>query len=441
MLCAALLCLVFVSCTMDAFKPYDGKEVFVRSEAYTDYNVDEFLAIAKSAFGLDESLIETIRTAVNYTKIKDLVVRFVPIVYKTVDPLGNEILASGSVVFPLNQKSTGVIDVMQFGYLANTQGGSENGLSTEQVFSFLRKTIISPNMLDAGISKRNHGVLPLGDDAPDGQPYHPWLDMDNTGRVAYDMHIAAAQYFEKERGEKLPKEIQIFGYSEGGADALAFNRWIDLHDNGNIIVKATYSGGGAHDLVAAFAALRESGIQFYPVIPAILYSIDFWDTSIAPDYSKIFTGPLMEPLPDVRNFRLLYNRAKYVWSIEEGLYGNRPLEELQKLNNLDVYMNASFFEDDWMSEESEFHYFKDYFEYNNTTADPNWIPRNPIHLFHAYGDIHIPEVCTRKAYENLLKKGANVTYDCCMDYQDNADPHMAGAIRFFVSCCGKFALN
>lgn len=437
---AGITLLLFCSCQMDAWNPYGGKEVYVSSGTPSDYNVEEFFQIAQSEFGLSADVVEMIRTAVSYTSIEKLIVRFVPLVYKTVDPAGREVLASGVVVYPLNQKARGVIDVLPFGYLANHQSAWSSGLSTEQVLVFLNQIIITPDMLDQGVSARECTTLPLGDDAPGSDMYHPILNMDNAGRVAYDMHIAAAQYFEKELGRKLPKNTSIFGYSEGAADALALNRWIDLHDNGNIIIDKTFSGGGAHDPMAAFEALRVTREQFYPIIPSILYSIDFWDTSINADYSKLFTGPLLAEGQE-SHFRDLYNRDHYIWTIKRAIYGPYSIEELKFMNSLEVYMHPDFFVEGWTNEGNEFQKFIPYLKYNNCTADPSWTPHNTIYLFHAVGDKHIPEVCTQNAYNNLLKKGANVVYDRCLDFENSDDPHMDGAIRFFVSCCGFFALN
>ena len=148
---------------MDAWNPYGGKEVYVSSGTPSDYNVEEFFQIAQSEFGLSADVVEMIRTAVSYTSIENLIVRFVPLVYKTVDPAGREVLASGVVVYPLNQKARGVIDVLPFGYLANHQSAWSSGLSTEQVLVFLNQIIITPDMLDQGVSARECTTLPLGD--------------------------------------------------------------------------------------------------------------------------------------------------------------------------------------------------------------------------------------------------------------------------------------
>lgn len=436
-----ILCLVMSSCKMDAWSEYDGKDVYVSCGTPTDYNVDEFLEIAKNEFALDQSLIDQIKGAINYTTIRDMIARLVPIVYKTVDPAGKEVLASGVVVYPVNKTPRGVIDVLPFGYLCNDQSAWTNGLSTEQVLVFLNQIIITADMLDQGASARDVSIdLPLGADAPGNDMYHPLLNMDNSGRVAYDMHIAAAQFFEKELGEKLPKHTSIFGYSEGATDAIALNRWIDLYGNGNIIVDKTFSGGGAHDPLAAFKAFQKTNAQFYPIIPSIVYSIDFWDTSMSLNYETMFTGPLLED--DASNYRKLYNRDSYVWTIKEQIYGTEySIDELYTMNDLDVYLSNDFFVEDWSNEGNEYKKILPYLEKNFAAADPDWTPRNPIYLYHAQGDVHIPEVCSANAYEELRNKGANVSYESCPDFVGTLDPHKSGAVRFFVSCCGFFALD
>ncbi len=436
-----LLGLGLSSCKMDAWSEYDGKDVFVSSGTPIDYNVDEFLDIAKSEFALDESLVDQIKSAINYTTIRDMVARLVPITYKTVDPTGKEVLASGVVVYPVNKTPRGVIDVLPFGYLANDQSAWTSGLSTEQVLVFLNQIIITADMLDQGASARNVNIdLPLGADAPGNDMYHPLLNMDNSGRVAYDMHIAAAQFFEKELGEKLPKHTSIFGYSEGATDALALNRWIDKYGNGSVIVDKTFSGGGAHDPLAAFKAFQKTNAQFYPIIPSIVYSIDFWDSGIALDYTKMFKGPLLDEEAD-SYFRKLYNRDHYIWTIKGAIYGEEDMDKLYTMNDLDVYLSDDFFVEDWTNEGNEYKKIIPYLKSNFAAGDPDWKPGNRIFLYHAQGDVHIPEVCSANAYKALLAKGANVTYESCPDFVGTLDPHKSGAVRFFVSCCGFFALD
>lgn len=166
---------------MDAWNPYGGKEVYVSSGTPSDYNVEEFFQIAQSEFGLSADVVEMIRTAVSYTGIEKLIVRFVPLVYK---PLIRPVVKSWHRCsrLSLNQKARGVIDVLPFGYLANHQSAWSSGLSTEQVLVFLNQIIITPDMLDQGVSARECTTLPLGDDAPGSDMYHPILNMDNAGR-------------------------------------------------------------------------------------------------------------------------------------------------------------------------------------------------------------------------------------------------------------------
>lgn len=426
-LCICLLLTLLACSPMDALEPYDGADVFVSSGTPTDYTVNEFMRIIKDEFGVD--MESTLQPVIDFTQLDKMVVRFVPITYNTVDPLDRPILASGCVIYPLNEKAKGVIDVMPFGYMANTQAASENGLSTEHSLVFMKQIVICPDFLDAGISKSPRGdtMLPLGDDqAAQGDCYHPLISMDNSGRVAFDMHIAAAQYFEKELGQKLPKHTSIFGYSEGGSDALAYNRWVDLHGNGAVIIDKTFSGGGAHDLTAAYHYLREVKSQLYPIFPALIYSIDYWTPSLALDYTKLFNpnGLLLQEDSDTY-FRILLNRKHHYMSTLG--------------SDMTSYLNESFFEE-W-GDQNEFRHLLPYMEYNNASADPNWTPRNPIYLYHAVGDKHIPEPCSQSAYEALKAKGCNVFYERNTDYATHDDPHMDGAIRFFVSACGFFALN
>ncbi|MFA5301623.1 MAG: hypothetical protein WC395_02935 [Bacteroidales bacterium] len=418
----------FSSCQHDAFVPYEGELLYVKSHPAKDYDIHDLFDVTNSKMGVDmEATLLPVLEVVNMDQIK---VRMVPIDYKTVDPTGRERIASGIIIYPLNSKARGVIDVMPFGYLQNTLGGSDYGIGPEHALAFINYIVISPDFLDSGTSKRAHTDIPLGDDAPGNDIYHPFINMESSGQVAYDMHIAAEQYFRKELGMELPKKTSIFGYSEGGTDAMALHRWIDKYDKSGIKIDDTFSGGGAHDLLAAFEVLRERKTQYYCVNPFIIYSIDFWDTSIALDYDKIFNpdGPLLDK-DEPSYFRNLLNRGYGFWPTAKDYLGQ----------DLTYYMNEAFFQE-W-NENNEFYKVLPYLKYNNCSADPDWKPTGTIHLFHAKSDKHIPDICSTSAYNALKTKGANVAYDLCTDFENAEDPHADGGIRFFISCAAYFALK
>lgn len=426
-LLALSVCLV--ACQQEAVEdPYAGQQVFVKSYPPTDYNVYDFFKIAYSKMGID--MESTLAPILQKFGMDQIVVRMIPIDYKTVDPAGREQIASGIVLYPTNQKARGVIDVMPFGYMQNTIGGSDYGIGPEHALAFMNYIVISPDFLDSGTSKRAHTDIPLGDDAPGNDIYHPFIDMESSGRVAYDMHIAAAQFLKQELGMELSKTISIFGYSEGATDALALHRWIDKYDKSGIRIDHTFSGGGAHDLMAAFEVLRQKKTQYYSVAPFIMYSADFWNSSFALDYNKIFNpdGPLLDTTSP-SYFRHLLNREYGFWPTIKDYLGQ----------DLTYYMNEAFFQE-WDAD-NEFHKVLPYMMRNNPSADPDWKPSGTIHLFHAQSDKHIPDVCSTSAFNALKAKGANVIYELCPDFIDADDPHSDGGVRFFVSCCGYFAIK
>ena len=325
---------------------------------------------------------------------KELEFRVTAISYPTVDPNGEPVEASGLVYHPVNRKSRGVIDFLPSAHMDNDGGGTDQMYAEEAVLILMGYTIIMPDLIGSGISK---------------DKYIPFLMSENTGRVAYDMRRAAAQYLWDEFGYTLPSETIIMGYSLGGSAALATQKYYETHHANTVKVKEVYAGGGAYDLPAAFAAFAKTGLCVYPAVAKTIlafkhYYFDYYGLEL--DLGQIFTGDLVLHCEDW--FSGHYKSSEIVAKIGTDLH---------------AYMHPDFFKP-WDQQNDELKKLQPLLISNSVSE--GWRPKAPIHLTHANNDLLAPTECADAVVKKLRRAGANVSYST---YPGN---HMSVAVFFFI---------
>ena len=294
--------------------------------------------------------------------------------YPTVDPNGEPVTASGLVFHPINKKSKGVIEFMPRAHLHRDEGTSEEMFVAEGIMALLGYTVIVPDLIGSGASK---------------DKMIPFLMAENTGRVAWDMHRAAAQYLWDQYRYDLPAETILMGYSLGGNAALAAQRHYETYHSNVVKIKEVYAGGGAYDVPVGFAAYARKGISEYPAIPHTIIAFDHY-YKLNLDYSQVFTGALLE------------NNNYQTWF--HGEYNSIQLRELLG-SNLHAYMHEDFFKP-VEQQNSEFQKLSKHLSENSVTD--GWRPKAPIYLFHSTSDITVPLECSESALKKLRKAGGNV---------------------------------
>ena len=325
---------------------------------------------------------------------KTLEFKVAAISYPTIDPNGNPVEASGLVFHPINKKSKGVIDFLPSAHMDNDGGGTDEMYPEEAVLILMGFTLILPDLIGSGTSK---------------DKYIPFLMAENTGKVAYDMRRAAAQYLWDEFHYVFPSETTIMGYSLGGSAALATQKYYEAHHSNTVHVKEVFAGGGVYDLPAAFEAFARDGISTYPAIPkAILafkhYYFDYYGYDL--DLSKIFIGDLLHNCDD--------------WF--SGAYKSSEIRD--KIgSDLHDYMHPDFFKP-WDQQNDELKKLQPLL-FSNSVSE-GWIPKAPIHLTHAKNDLLAPTECADAAVKKLRRAGANLSYST---YPGS---HMSVAVLFFI---------
>ena len=327
-----------------------------------------------SALNKFDPMMERFEGLLSFALDNNLTFRVAAIAYPTVDPNGEKVWASGLVYHPINKKSKGVIDFMPMAHL-NRDGGTDEGTLyvTEGMLALLGYTIILPDLIGSGISK---------------EKMVPFLMVENTGRVAYDMRRAAARYLWDQFEYRLPAETVIMGYSLGGSAALAAQKYYEAHHAHTVKVKEVYAGGGAYDLPVAFEAYAKSGISEYPAIPHAIVAFDHY-YHLQSDFSSLFTGILLE------NYQ--------TW-----LHSTYTADTLKQLlgTNLHAYMHEDFFKPFDQQNQAIKNFYP--FLIENSVTE-GWRPKAPIHLSYAKADVIIPAACAEAAAQKLRRAGGQVT--------------------------------
>ena len=372
-----LLIFPLFGCTpMDRMESIHYSVLRWENSGFSDlYMYDEFFNTDSNN---ESSVIEEIANFVFFLD-KSLIYRIAALEYETVDPHGNPVMASGLVYHPLNRKSKGVIDLLPIGRVGN-DGSSTKFYPSEGLLALTGNTVILPDLLGFGVSKKT--------------TKSPFLMTENTGRVAYDMRRAAAQYLLDEFGYTLPAETVIVGYSLGGSAALATQKYYETHHAHTVKVKEVHAGGGAYDLTAAFEAFAKTGYSDYPAAPNVIlafkhYYFDYYGLEL--DLEKVFKGELLKNYSD-------WFSGKYA-----------AYEILAMLGvDMHAYMHEDFFKP-FEQQNSELKKLHPYLKENSVSE--GWRPKAPIYITHSGKDSYVPIANVEVAVTKLRRAGADVSYN------------------------------
>jgi len=358
-----------------------------------EFGIQEMIDLTLRDFPeLDFSMLESVTDLFNL----DLKVRVTAISYNTTDPGGNPVIASGIIVQPLDIPSRGVIHVPPTTPMSCLEGGSDLLIITEGVFAFMGFTVIIPDLIGSGVSKE----LP-----------QPFLFMDHSGQVCYDMHLAAMEYCSENSPDPLPLDMDIFGYSGGATCAFALLRHIDRLPHSPVRVKRLFAGGGVYDMSDTYGVLKERGYAEYPLIPILITSLDHW-YGLNLDYSRVFTG------------NLLAHR-------ETWLDRTKNAEQMRALLDPDLhtYMHPDFFTP---GKNTEIQKIENVLSLHSMT--PGWHTKTRLYLGHATDDLSVPFSETQAFYNNMKTK-ANVTMIT------GKGGHYNYGIEFFIATCLYLTVN
>ena len=296
------------------------------------------------------------------------------ILYNTIDPDGNEVIASGVIAYPKQSNQAFPMISWQHGTEVKRDNVSSNdGFNLLSLWLTARGYIyLEPDYLGLGESEL----------------LHPYCLKEPSAWTTIDLIRAVQTFFENEEGDyyhpiKSNNDLILFGYSEGGYVTMASHMIIEQENINEFNLLASFPMAGPYDLSGVMVDMmleyEPYGEPFYlpyVLVPYITYyEMGLLDEYFLPEYAEMF--------------EYLFN-GEYSGSYINSLLPDIPIEILLPeviddfTNNLNHPLRLNLFE-------------------NNLW---NWAPISDMHMYHGIGDELIPYENSQIAYDTFTGNGA-----------------------------------
>lgn len=301
-------------------------------------------------------------------------------VYPSVDPRGNAISLSGTIIIPNNiyngeDKSDGILLYNHYTIADKTEAPSKGTFSVEAVLlgSFLKPNyiLVESDFYGFGATERFPQAYLYG----------------QTNAVATIDALKAARQLLEEMGIDAGKYLFNLGYSSGGFDSMATQKEVDNNHRGEIKFDKTFSGGGPCDLSVVYRNyVNEDAIIYLCAVPLMIVSFNE-SGEMGMDYKEVFQPPLADHIDD-----WLLSKQYDTWTINgkigEGTLVSQMLQpEYCDLGSDKAVAMMKLF--DSMS--------------NNGNWNPD--PNDNIYLIHSRDDEYVTFGAARAMVDYLEKKG------------------------------------
>ncbi|MCK9423233.1 MAG: hypothetical protein M0Q38_11610 [Bacteroidales bacterium] len=363
-----LLILTFHSCKKEPLEDFIFLERVEKVEV-----IDKYTLAAR----LKQDPHSTLYKALPNKKIK-----IVSIVYNTLDPKGQPILASGAIFYPsadVDYERLGTILGVHYTYGADYEVPSQKMAVTEGLFSLFGYIVVAPDYIGYGASR---------------DKVHPYYDVITTGQACADMLLAAKEYFAS-ISRKVSHKVTVMGYSQGGQAALSFLRFVEttpLYQDA-FVIDQVFAGGGAYDLIKSYDTFVEKDYSSQPVtIPLLVLGLNYGD-SLNLDLKQIFAEPLYS------HYEEWIISKKYTTDEVSAKMGETKLSKIMAPEAFDR-SNPNTVKFIRALENNSL------IVYGKVT---NWVPKAKITLLHATKDTIVPYENTDSAYKAFSAAGCNVT--------------------------------
>lgn len=210
--------------------------------------------------------------------------RCVAVSYRTEDPKGREVEASGLIVYPLRPVLRGVVEMCPYNREKHLCGTTRM-YTTEALAATLGYVVLIPDNL--GYGKTSDLTI-------------PYQMSENSARVSADLRLAAAEYFEQTLHRKLPSKTILYGYSLGAPAALALAYLYTSQPEYGARVKTLCMGSGCYDPLLAYEKTLESGHINYLIYPSFVRSANAWQDARL-DVANLFVGRVLEDFERISN--------------------------------------------------------------------------------------------------------------------------------------------
>ena len=300
------------------------------------------------------------------------------VVYNTIDPYGNEVIASGVIGYPENLNQAFPMISWQHGTEVRRENvSSNNGFNILSLWLTTRGYIfLEPDYLGLGESEL----------------LHPYCMKDPSAWTTIDLIRSAKTFFNNDDENIFypitsNNDLILFGYSEGGYVSMAAHYILENQNINEFNLLASFPMAGPYDLSGIMVDLMLTQEPYgepyylpYVLVPYInYYELGSLSEYFLPDYAEMF--------------EYLFN-GEYSGSYINSIMPEIPIEVLL----------PSVIED-----------------FTNDTSHPlrlklfennlwDWSPNADMYLFHGLGDELIPHENSELAYDSFINNGSENVY-------------------------------
>ncbi|HNW72036.1 MAG: hypothetical protein PHP04_07260 [Bacteroidales bacterium] len=316
-----------------------------------------------------------------YKALPNKKIKAVSIVYNTLDPKGNPILASGAIFYPvadISHERLGTILGVHYTLGANYEVPSQKMAVTEGLFSLFGYVVVAPDYIGYGASK---------------DQVHPYYDVITTGQASADMLLAAKEYFAS-ISRRMSHNVTVMGYSQGGQASLSFLKFAETNPlyQDAFVIDQVFAGGGAYDLIKSYDTFVAKDYSSQPVtIPLLVLGLNYGD-SLNLDLTQMFAEPLLSNYDE--------------WIISKKYTTDEVTAKMNETKLTKIMAPQAF---DTTNPNTK--KFREALRNNSLIVYgkiKNWVPRAKITLLHATKDTIVPYENTESAYQAFLAAGCNV---------------------------------
>ena len=342
-------------------------------------------------FGLDVQKND-LAYAFRILKLIKREVHCVALTYRTVDPKGREVIASGLISYPERGRWRGTVEMSPYNR-EKPLCGSSRLYTTEVLASVLGYVTLIPDNIGYGATDSLAIAYQMSG---------------NSALVSAHLREAAEEYVEAHLGRSIPRKTFLFGYSLGAANALALAYHYTDNPGNDIRIKAVCLGSGAYYPLLTHRQTLQRGEISYLIYPGLVHSINAWlDAGLNP--SRLFCGKVLD-------------------HYETLIQGQSSPFDLAKEYGTDIhtYLHPDFFN----GQESP-----DILRFQNALNALS-VPRESIHplpasvklvLRHSVQDDIVPVACSDTLYTQLKAPWREVMY-----HRDKKGTHYETAVRSFI---------
>jgi len=171
------------------------------------------------------------------------------IIYKTKNPAGQEINASGALIIPKTGNSIPMISQQHGTILSNADAPSNyaptsEAFSVASIFASNGFIIACPDYLGFGVSNVNNNPF-----------LHTYEHREGLAQTSLDMIRAAKEFIAEDKSILWDTRLYLTGYSEGGFATMSLYKKIQDEFPSEFNLRAVTAGAGAYDKTSFMKAL------------------------------------------------------------------------------------------------------------------------------------------------------------------------------------------